>query len=219
MPKLLKLFCAYLYSSCCEQILGHGLDDYVEEKIRVMHEFVDDQKIGVVRMKDCWQVFAHFVVNCCLFLSIRCYEHIFYVRLQDFFSTGVVHHFNQIYAHPKKLCFVLQVHKFPNFNFYLIMFNPISSLTLATSKSNSWFSKVGRNVMSVVRWIAWSALRTLHVSLSEGKATGFGSNSRSACENTLNKCWSFVFTVEAKLKETVKMGLWPSIQVISGPAF
>lgn len=32
----------------------------------------------------------------------------------------------------------------------LIMFNPISSLLVATNKANNWFKTVGRNVIKVV---------------------------------------------------------------------
>lgn len=100
-----------------------------------------------------------------------------------------------------------------------IMFNPISSLVVTTRRVKSWLKRVGRNVISVVKWMACSALRILQVSPSEGIADGFRSNNLSACTNKLNKCWSFVFIVDAKLKAMVKMGFWPSTQFISGPAF
>lgn len=74
-------------------------------------------------------------------------------------------------------------------------------------------------MIRVVSWTACKAFRTLQVSISAGSAVGFGSNRRSVWEKRLNRCWSFVFTVETRLNETVNIGRWASIQVISGPAF
>lgn len=100
-----------------------------------------------------------------------------------------------------------------------MMFNPTSSLLVATSRVKSWLSNVGRNVISVVNWMACKAFSILQVSLSAGVADGFVSSSRSAWVNKLCKCWSRVCTVEKRLKPMAKMGFWQSIHVTSGPEF
>lgn len=68
-------------------------------------------------------------------------------------------------------------------------FKPISSLDVFTSNVNSWFKIVGKNEINDEIWMAWAALRILHVSDSAGIADIFGlSKSFSACAKRLWRC-------------------------------
>lgn len=52
----------YFYSTGTQQVLRHAFDHYLEEKVRVMHEFVHHEEVGVARLQQSWQVLGQLFV-------------------------------------------------------------------------------------------------------------------------------------------------------------
>ena len=100
-----------------------------------------------------------------------------------------------------------------------IMLQLTSSCVDVTRRTKSWSKMVGKKFITELMCMAWAALRTLHVSLSDGIGRRVASSNFSACAKRLWRCWSVDKTVESRRKLRLNIGFWLSIHWISGPAF
>lgn len=89
----------YFYSSRGQQMLCHALGHNLKEKVCMMHELVNNQKVGIIRIQNSGQMLGKLLVNRGASLGLRQHKTVLHIRVQNVLAVVVAQHVHQIDHH------------------------------------------------------------------------------------------------------------------------